>query len=287
MISIILPTYNCADYLDRSIMSVIRQTYNNWELLIIDDGSTDNTKEICNYYCNIDKRIKYIYQINQGVSVARNNGINLAQGQYIAFLDADDLYTSNFCSELIYKIYNYDIAYSGFTYKKEDNTNKSKILKETGNILIPYLNSISNQEHPLCICSMLIKKDILIKNQILFTPHVKNCEDTEFIIKVLYVANANYFNGHLFTYLQGRAGSATSNTPIINQITSILESFKRIYISSPDNIKPHIRYLIKKEINFWLKTLLSRKLRKNIKTILSIKKWEIYNRNILNIKDKK
>ena len=67
MISIILPTYNCAEYLDRSINSVLRQSYSNWELIIIDDGSQDNTKEICEYYCSSYINIRYIYQENQGI----------------------------------------------------------------------------------------------------------------------------------------------------------------------------------------------------------------------------
>ena len=91
--SIILPTYNRANMLDHSINSVIKQTYINWELLVIDDGSTDNTKEIVLNYK--DKRIKYFYQDNQERSVARNHGIDLASGIYICFLDSDDLYEAN------------------------------------------------------------------------------------------------------------------------------------------------------------------------------------------------
>jgi len=88
LVSIIMPTYNTEKYIAEAIQSVLVQTYKNFELIIIDDGSNDSTKEII--YSFDDKRIKYTYQENQGVSVARNRGIELSKGEYITFLDADD-----------------------------------------------------------------------------------------------------------------------------------------------------------------------------------------------------
>ncbi len=85
MISIIIPTYNRADLIERAITSVVSQTYTNWELLIIDDGSTDNTKSIIEKYLS-DKRIKYIYQENKGPGAARNNGIRKSLKSRLKFL---------------------------------------------------------------------------------------------------------------------------------------------------------------------------------------------------------
>ena len=90
LISVIIPTYNRAHIIKRSVESVLNQTYKNIELIIVDDGSTDNTKEIIDSIN--DKRIKYIYQANQGAASARNKGIDLAEGQYIAFQDSDDVW---------------------------------------------------------------------------------------------------------------------------------------------------------------------------------------------------
>src|SRR5690554_2682260 len=89
-VSIIIPVYNKAPYLDSCISSVINQTYKNLEIIIIDDGSTDNSLEICENYRKKDERIQLISQENQGVSVARNKGIQKASGEWIYFLDADD-----------------------------------------------------------------------------------------------------------------------------------------------------------------------------------------------------
>ena len=90
--SIVIPTYNRAIFIKNAIQSVQNQLYSDWELLVIDDGSTDNTAEVVAQFVREDTRIKYIYQPNQERSVARNNGIAQAQGTYICFLDSDDYY---------------------------------------------------------------------------------------------------------------------------------------------------------------------------------------------------
>jgi glycosyltransferase involved in cell wall biosynthesis len=89
-VSVVIPTYNREKLVSEAIQSVLRQTYTNFELIVVDDGSTDNTKVVVDSYK--DPRIRYEYQENRGVSAARNNGINVSTGDYIAFLDSDDLY---------------------------------------------------------------------------------------------------------------------------------------------------------------------------------------------------
>lgn len=91
VVSVIIPAYNSGKYIEETIQSVKQQTFNQWELLIIDDGSTDNTSTTILPYLS-DKRIQYHYQKNKGVSAARNKGIELSKGTYIAFLDADDVW---------------------------------------------------------------------------------------------------------------------------------------------------------------------------------------------------
>lgn len=88
--SIIMPVYNTASYIDKSIQSVIEQNYENWELICVNDGSTDDSLEICENYANQDSRIKVFSKVNEGVSVARNFGLKEATGERIIFLDADD-----------------------------------------------------------------------------------------------------------------------------------------------------------------------------------------------------
>lgn len=96
--SIIIPTYNRANRISKAIDSVLSQTYSDFELIIVDDGSTDNTKEVVSSYK--DERIVYIYQENAERSAARNNGINHTKGEFICFLDSDDYYLDNHLREL-------------------------------------------------------------------------------------------------------------------------------------------------------------------------------------------
>ena len=94
-VSVIMPAYNAATFIAGSIKSVVKQSFTNWELIIIDDGSTDNTKNIINCFINKDARIKYHYQQNGKQGKARNAGLALAKGKYIAFIDADDVWLPN------------------------------------------------------------------------------------------------------------------------------------------------------------------------------------------------
>ena len=101
LVSVIMPAYNMEKYIGDSIESVLNQNYINFELIIINDGSSDGTKEIIAKYQHMDERIIYIEQENHGVSVARNVGMSCAKGKYISFLDADDLWEPIFLSTLI------------------------------------------------------------------------------------------------------------------------------------------------------------------------------------------
>lgn len=99
LVSIITPCYNGAKYISETIDSVLAQTYKDWEMIIIDDGSKDNSAEIVRAYMEKDSRIKFLQQANAGSAAARNNGIRSAEGQYIALLDADDLWEPEFLAE--------------------------------------------------------------------------------------------------------------------------------------------------------------------------------------------
>lgn len=101
LVSVIVTCFNLAQYLGETLDSVLAQTYQNWECVIVNDGSTDETEEICQSYLDMDSRFKYIYQNNQGVSSARNNGIKSSSGVYILPLDADDIIAPNYIEEAV------------------------------------------------------------------------------------------------------------------------------------------------------------------------------------------
>jgi glycosyltransferase involved in cell wall biosynthesis len=104
LVSIIIPAYNIEKLISETIKSVVNQTHTNVELIVVDDGSTDNTSKIVEAFCNQDSRIKLIQQKNQGVSAARNNGFEISKGRYIAYLDGDDLWEPGILQVLIEKI---------------------------------------------------------------------------------------------------------------------------------------------------------------------------------------
>lgn len=101
LVSIITPCYNAEKYISETIESVLNQTHKEWEMIIINDGSKDNSEEIIKKYVDKDKRISLIKQENKGCAAARNNGIKHAKGRYIALLDADDVWYNNFLEEQI------------------------------------------------------------------------------------------------------------------------------------------------------------------------------------------
>ena len=109
LVSVIMPAYNAEKYIGESIESVLYQTYPYWELLVIDDGSTDSTKEVVRQFLDLDSRIKYYYQDNGKQGKARNLGIEKSKGEYLAFLDSDDLWFPNKLEIQIHEIIEKDV----------------------------------------------------------------------------------------------------------------------------------------------------------------------------------
>lgn len=132
LVSIIMPAYNCADFIGNAIESVIAQTYQNWELIIIDDCSTDNTLQIIKNYLRKDSRIKY-YKLsrNSGAAVARNKAIDMANGKYMAFLDSDDVWFPEKLTKQIefMKENGYNFTCTSYTKIDEQGKDLNRIIK--------------------------------------------------------------------------------------------------------------------------------------------------------------
>lgn len=137
MISVIVPVYNVEKYLEECLDSIQNQIYTDIEVILVNDGSTDNSEVICEKYCEQDKRFKLINQKNQGQSSARNVGVEASTGEFIAFVDSDDIIKINYLEKLMqYMIEDIDIVESNFTVSKKDffiETSKETMILFEGN----------------------------------------------------------------------------------------------------------------------------------------------------------
>ena len=117
LVSVIVPVYKTEKFIHRCIGSVLNQTYSNWEMILVDDGSPDACGQICDSYAEKDGRIHVIHQENQGLSAARNAGIKICKGEWIYFLDSDDFIVEDALEKMIFfsKSGTYDIIMAGFS----------------------------------------------------------------------------------------------------------------------------------------------------------------------------
>lgn len=205
--SIIIPVYNNECFLCECVDSVLAQTYNDFELILVDDGSTDRSGEICDEYAEKDLRIKVFHTRNQGVSMARNLGLSVAQGKYINFVDSDDWVTPN-CLEKYVEAriaYDYDLVYVEMVRISED-----------GNSSIMPLTACSAESHKdlagvfvsLLKCSVFgyacnksFKRDIIVSNAVSFNKEFRLYEDAVFTaIYCLYVHSVCLISSPIYFY---------------------------------------------------------------------------------------
>lgn len=215
LISVIIPCYNIEKYISKTIDSILNQKFNNFEIILVDDGSIDNTGKILDEYLKKDNRIRVIHKKNEGVAIARNTGLLESNGEYIYFLDGDD-YVSNSYFEDMSKIIlknNLEIIISPYYIEKnnkkfllssnikEKNYDKDFILK----------NLFTRKICKAAMGTSLIKKEIIVKNNIFFNEKLSYSEDYHFIIRVFFKAKSFYYtNKSYFTYVQ-REGSAINS----------------------------------------------------------------------------
>lgn len=188
MISVIVPVYNAEAYLGECVESLMRQTLNDIEILLINDGSIDNSAVICEKYSALDNRIRFFNQPNAGVSVARNKGLQEAKGEYVCFVDADDVVASNFLQTLFDMSGCGDFAICGYTRNQSILGQKGSTVKyyDTKSFIIQIFDE--SLVHPN-IWMMMFKNAIIRKKEISFTPGCVRNEDTEFYIKYMIHEN--------------------------------------------------------------------------------------------------
>jgi teichuronic acid biosynthesis glycosyltransferase TuaG len=188
LVSIITPVYNAEEFLEETILSVLNQTYKNWELILINDCSKDNSYKIIKKYLKIDKRIKYLKnEKNSGPAITRNNGINISKGKYIAFLDSDDLWYKDKLKNQINFMLEEGLKISHGNYYFCNL--EGKILKKvTVDKEIDYKKLLL--ENQFKTMTVIVKKEII--NKKLF-PNIKH-EDYAFFLNILNQENISIRN---------------------------------------------------------------------------------------------
>ncbi|TCL36080.1 glycosyl transferase family 2 [Anaerospora hongkongensis] len=205
-VSIIIPAYNVGQFISETLESIQRQTFDNWEAIIVDDGSTDNTIEVVKNFTQNDKRFRLICQPNGGVSNARNTGLLAASGTYLSFLDGDDMWKPTFLAELLstFQDNNINMAYCGYTHLYASGfRRKFSYPYVNGNILLPVIQG-ETQVH---IGAILVKKEVIDKIGLLFTDGCSVGEDQEFLWKLVSVVLVQNVSKELMIY-RIRTGSA-------------------------------------------------------------------------------
>ena len=190
LFSIILPVYNAEKYVANAINSVINQNYKNWELIIVDDGSNDNSYEIIKEFLN-DNRINYIYEKNSGVSFARNNALKHANGDYVLFIDSDDYFSVNLLSDMnkLLSEKNVDVVKFGYFTERGIIRKKYRFSSTVNQILEgeglkrEVKNNILSSYDFNCVWNSVIKNDIA--KSIQFDKKIINAEDLLYFYKVL------------------------------------------------------------------------------------------------------
>jgi len=215
-LSVIMPVYNAAQYLPTMVDSVLAQTYREFELIMVDDGSTDGSAALCDDYAARDARVRVIHKENGGVSSARNVGIEAARGEYLSFADADDYLYPDMLETMMREIDGRDMLLmfyiSGLRDKFEERSREriaSVHARQTADdfeglcyLFLPLFGNIGS------MCVHLVRRDIIMDNNLRFNTNLSGSEDTVFSYSYIrYIRSAVRIDYQGYYYMQN-SGSA-------------------------------------------------------------------------------
>lgn len=297
LISIIIPIYNSCEYLLNTLKSLEAQSYHHYEIILINDGSTDNSLKILEEYKRKNNRVILYNQKNMGVSAARNKGIELSKGEFVTFLDSDDLYSSSFLEKMLSKQMkkNADVVYCG--YNRISISGKIKVMpclfKEKD-----ILNLYFQPNGYFHFSGMLIRKSILLEKQIYFEVDLNISEDLLFTVQLLNNCSFYCVKEHLFNYIQ-RQNSVMSSVWSKNKWISDIKGREKILLYLNNNYNKNDKkeiiqlaseFIFKREISYMIDCIKKWKY-KTISDYLAesdfLKKEQLFQKGKLNKTDKK
>lgn len=225
LISIIIPVYQVERYLDRCLQSVISQTYKDLEIILIDDGSTDNSGLMCDKYSEMDRRIKVIHQNNQGLAAVRNMGIKNCTGEFITFIDSDDYVDLNYCGELFQMIQesgaDLSICDCDMVYEydqRSKNINKNSISRSTFTTEQALKELFYQRSFDTSVCGKLYRKELFSNTRF---PDGKLYEDLATVYRLFYGCKKIAYTSHTKYYYLQRTDSIVGSSFNENKMDSI------------------------------------------------------------------
>ena len=228
MISIVIPLYNAEKYVEKCLDSILEQSYQDFEIVIVNDGSSDNSLNVVlDYLKNTDVNHQIINQENKGVSCARNVGLNNAKGEYILFMDSDDCLSREFLNDLYHLLIesNSDFSFCDYTF-----ISTQKMISSGNGNIVNYnrdelFDSFLKRNVSFVLPSMLFVKKFLIDNKIKFVEDIRFSEDQMFIWDVILRINkAVYLNKKMYGYYLRDNSTMTGSS--YNKIENGFDQFK-------------------------------------------------------------
>ncbi len=249
LLSVIVPIYNVEKYLKQCIESVKKQQLNSYELILVDDGSTDSSKSICDNYSENNANIRVFHKKNEGASSARNYGLKKASGKYVLFLDSDDWWNPqiDLNKMLEFAVQNPKIemflftSYDYISGKGYYQRNEHKYFKDIDSSSVKrfYRSLLNNGNLEVAAYTKILKRDFLINNKLFFNTNLI-CEDNEWMIRLLrclqYVGVLDY---PLYIYRSERDGSVTGNIKKknISDMLDIVQDSINYYDNNSNDVK--------------------------------------------------
>lgn len=257
MTSIIIPVYNVEQYLRECLDSIVVQTYCNFEVILIDDGSTDSSGKICDDYVTNNPNFKVLHQENAGVSVARNKGLELANGEYVIFVDSDDFIEKTFLEIVIPEIKGYDLLFYGDTYHYLDGNirthqpfpSESNDKKNVENRILAFKQSDDGYEYFGYTWNKVFCTDIIKKHNILFIEGLSIREDELFtaeycryINSLKVISKPIYHYRVLNTGLSSKAKSAEEIAKYCNALDWVSTGWSTVELYKYERFR-YVHYL--------------------------------------------
>lgn len=278
LISIIVPAYNIENYIERSIRSIMNQTYSNLEIIIIDDGSTDATGTIIDRLAKEDQRILPIHKKNEGVSAARNTGLDVAKGEYIGFVDGDDYIEKDMYEHLLLNAIKYhaDISHCGYQMVFP---NRVDYYYNTKQIMIQdyeqgVLDLIKADRVEPGLCNKLYRRKIIGKKRL--DERIRINEDLLFNFYLFKESQRSVFEDISFYHYMVRENSASTSNINVHKIEDPLKVIQIMSRFGDENIK----LLLEKRYTYLLQKVCSMKIDdkdNELKQIQLNRKRELYN----------